>query len=115
MRPIWFIVAAMLCTAAVDRDSEPRPTPLMRTVEPSSAKPGSEVVVTGDYLGEQYVAQVYLATSDTNIPVQLVKQTASEIRFVVPAHAKAGKYGLTVLLRSADPVLIEEPVRLTVQ
>jgi IPT/TIG domain len=115
MRPIWLILVAMLCTAAVDRDDDPRPTPLMRVVEPSSAKPGSEVIVTGDYLGERYVAEVYLTASDTNIPVQLLKQTDKEIRFTVPAHTKPGRYSLTVLLRSVDPVLIEEPVQLTVQ
>src|SRR3954447_10799908 len=104
MRLICLFVAAMLCTAAVDRNDDPRPTPLMRVVEPSSATPGSEVIVTGDYLGERYVVEVYLTASDINIRVQLIKQTDKALRFTVPAHTKPGRYSLTVLLRSVDPV-----------
>jgi hypothetical protein len=33
----------------------------------------------------------------------------------VPSGVKAGAYRITVLIKSADPMLIEEPVRLVIE
>ena len=100
--------------AAVDPKSEPMPTPLMRTVEPYTAKVGTEVLVSGDNLGKNIVAEVYLMADNKNFKVEVISQAEKELKFKVPV-VKPGPYKVVVLLKSADPTLIEEPVRLVVE
>ena len=100
--------------AAVDRPTEPRPTPLMRTVEPRAAKPGMEVVVAGDHLGKNLIAEIFLTANDQNFKVEILGQTDRQVRFKVP-EVKGGTYKILVLLTTVDPILIEEPVRLVVE
>jgi hypothetical protein len=100
--------------AAVDPKSEPMPTPLMRTVEPYTAKVGMEVVVSGDNLGKHLIAEVFLTADNKNIKVDVLSQSDKELKFKVP-DVKPGAYKILVLLRSADPTIIEEPVRLVVE
>jgi hypothetical protein len=100
--------------AAVDPKAEPMPTPLMRTVEPYTAKVGMEVLVSGDNLGKNIVAEVYLMANNKNVKVEVTSQADKELKFKVPA-VKPGPYKVVVLLKSADPTLIEEPVRLVVE
>jgi hypothetical protein len=104
---------AAFSAAAVDPKAEPMPTPLMRVVEPMNAKVGAEVVVTGDNLGKSIVAEVYLTAAKQNFKVEVLEQADKEIKFKVP-NVKAGPYKLLVLMKSADPTFIEEPVRLVV-
>jgi hypothetical protein len=101
--------------AAVDPNERPMPTPLMRVVEPATVRAGNEVVATGDNLGKAVVAEVYLTANNVNTKVEVLAQADNEIRFRVPAGQKPGAYRVTVLMRSAEPVLIEEPVRLVVE
>lgn len=100
--------------AAVDPKAEPMPTPLMRVVEPMNAKVATEVVVTGDNLGKAVVAEVYLTAAKQNFKVEILSQDDKQIKFKVP-NVKPGPYRLLVLLKSADPTFIEEPVRLVVE
>lgn len=100
---------------AVDSNRDPLPTPLMRTVEPYLAKAGAEIVVSGDNLNKELVAEVYMTANQVNTKVEVLSQSAKEIRFKVPADIKPGAYKLTVLLTSADPTFIEEPVRLVIE
>jgi hypothetical protein len=101
--------------AAVDPKTEPLPTPMMRIVEPATVRPGGEVTVTGEHLGKRIVGEVYLSSNGVNTKVEVLTQTDQEIRFRVPADQKPGSYRIVVLMKSADPLLIEEPVRLIVQ
>jgi hypothetical protein len=100
---------------AVDPKAEPMPTPLMRVVEPAAVRAGDEVLATGDHLGKAIVGEVYLTADGVNTKVEVLAQTNKEIRFKVPADQKPGAYRVTVLMKSVDPVLIEEPVRLIVE
>lgn len=99
--------------AAVD-PKEPAPTPLMRTVDPYTAKIGAEVTVAGDNLSKERIAEVYMTLEKTNTKVQVTSQSDKELKFIVP-KVKPGSYRITVLLRSVDPTLIEEPVRVVVE
>jgi hypothetical protein len=99
---------------AVD-PTEPAPTPLMRTVEPGSAKVGTEVTVTGQNLGKELVAEVYLTLGKASYKVELVGQENTELKFKVPANVPPAAYRLTVLVKGAVPLLIEEPVRLVIE
>jgi hypothetical protein len=100
--------------AAVDPNRQPLPTPLMRTVEPYTAKVGDEITVKGDNLGKNLVAEVTLTAGKAAYKVDLTAQSDTEIKFNVPAAVKPGAYRITVLLNSPDPTLIEEPVKLVI-
>jgi hypothetical protein len=118
MRLALFLSVLLLLTAfafaAVDPKSEPLPTPLMRTVDPFMTKAGTEVVVAGDNLGKNIVAEVYIALDGKNTKVEVTSQSDKELKFKVP-NVKPGSYKVLVLLRSVDPTIIEEPVRLMVE
>jgi hypothetical protein len=99
---------------AVD-PAEPMPTPLMRVVEPGTARVGDEVLVTGDNLGKQYVAEIFLTAGQESHKVQVLSQEDKAVKFKVPTGVKAGPYRITVLIKRGDPILIEEPVRLLIE
>jgi hypothetical protein len=99
---------------AVD-PAEPSPTPLMRVVEPSVAKVGMDITVTGQNLGKEYVAEVYLTLGKASYKVELIEQTSTEVKFKVPANVPPDAYRITVLMKGAVPLLIEEPVRLVIE
>ena len=93
---------------------DPMPTPLMRTVDPMTAKAGDVVTVTGDNLGKELVLEVYLTDRTNKTKVSVVEQTNDTVKFKVP-NLKAGKYWLMVLANFPEPLLIEEPCRLIVE
>jgi hypothetical protein len=109
------LLQSVFAAAAVDPKSEPAPTPLMRTVSPYSAKAGAEVTIAGDNLDKKVVAEVYLSLNGKNTKVEVTGQAEKELKIRVPANFKPGSYRIVVLLRSVDPVLIEEPVRLLIE
>jgi hypothetical protein len=88
--------------------------PMMRTVDPYTAKVGIEVVVSGENLGKEIVAEVYVASEGKNTKVEVTSQAEKELKFKVP-NVKAGPYRIVVLTKGKDPSLIEEPVRLVVE
>ena len=113
--PILFsLMFGFTATAAADKDLDQRPTPIMRTVEPAAAKAGAVVLVKGDYLSSQFVSEVYVSDGVRNLKVTITEQTDTALKFTVPANCKPGKYLLVVLINALDPVLLEEPVKLTV-
>ena len=65
----------VLSAAAVDPKTEPMPTPLMRTVDPYTAKVGTEVTVSGDHLDKNIVEEVYLSVEGKNIRAEIVDQS----------------------------------------
>ena len=72
---------------AVD-PAQPMPTPLMRVVEPGTAKVGDEILVTGDNLGKQYVAEIFLTAGKESHKVQVLSQEDKAVKFIVPAGVK---------------------------
>ena len=110
---VLLLVSLVLVPALFARD--PQATPLMRVVEPATAKAGDEIAVTGDNLGKDLVAEVYLTDRTNKTKVTLTEQTETSIKFKVPASVKAGKYWLMVLANMSEPLLIEEPVRLMIE
>jgi IPT/TIG domain len=107
------LVCVFLFPAVAARD--PQPTPLMRTVEPASAKAGDTVTVTGDNLTKDVVVEVYLTDRKDKTKVAVVEQTNTTVKFKVPAQLKAGKYWLMVLANLSEPLFIEEPAFLNVE
>ena len=108
------LLVTALAFGAVDTKSEPTPTPLMRTVDPYTVKVGAEVTVAGDNLGKNLIAEVFLSANNKNIKVDVTEQSDKEVKFKVPT-VKPGSYRIVVLLKSVEPVFIEEPVRVVVE
>jgi len=105
-------VAPVLCAASRDTG----PTPLIKSVQPDSAKPGDEVTVSGTNLARNAVAAVYLTQGDKTIKVKVTSQEETEVKFLVPQDLKAGRFGIMVLTTGGDDAReIDEPVALSVE
>ena len=89
--------------------------PRMTSVDPTSAKAGAEVTVTGQNLEKENIAQVYLSDGEKDLKVELTEQTATSIKFKVPGAVKPGRFSLVVLTTTKPAKLIDQPVRLTVE
>jgi len=96
-------------------DPQVQPTPMMRSVSPETIKAGEIATVTGEYLDKSRVAELFLTNAQGDIKVQILEQSASEIKFRLPAKVVPGRYKLMILLVDIEPKLIEEPVHLTVE
>ena len=89
--------------------------PQMSSVEPGSGVGGDVLAVTGEKLDQNNVAAVYLTDGKNDVKVVITEQTATSIKFRIPAGAKPGRFALMVLTSGKDPKLIEEPVKVTVE
>jgi IPT/TIG domain len=61
--------------------------PLIREVEPVSGTYGDVLTVTGDNLDQGIVAALYLTDGKNDIKVVITEQTATSIKFQIPAGA----------------------------
>jgi hypothetical protein len=115
MRVVLFLSMLLVVAFAVTApDLKGQSMPMMRTVEPYSAKVGAEVVVSGENLGKEMIAEVYLGSGGKNTKVEVTSQADKELKFKVP-DTKPGPYRVVVLTKGAEPAMIEEPVRLVVE
>ena len=89
--------------------------PVMKEVVPATAFPGTVVLVNGEFLDRLHVAGVYLTKGTVDTKVQVVAQSKSELKFRVPADTENGCYGITVLTSAKVPMLLDQPVWLTVK
>ena len=107
-----FAVALMVAAsfAAYAQPAMPR----MASAEPMNGKVGDAIVVTGENLTKESVAKVYLTDGSNDLQVDITEQTATTVKFKIPAAAKPGRLALMVLTAGKDPKLIEQPVKVTV-
>ena len=103
-------VAFLLPIAPAFQSSMPR----MSGVEPGTGRTGEVLVIHGENLGPDCVAALYLTDGKTDLKVALIEQSATAIKFKIPAEAKPGRLALMVLTREAEPKLIEQPVKVTI-
>ena len=89
-------------------------TPRMTTVDPGNGKAGDEITVAGENLEKTNVTKVYLTDGKNDVLVDVTGQTATSIKFKIPAKATAGRFALMLLTAGKEPKLIEQPVKLTV-
>ena len=89
--------------------------PRMTTVDPGTGRAGDEITVAGENLQKAQVARVYLTDEKNDFVVDVIEQTATSIRFKIPAKAPAGRFALMLLTTGKEPKLIEQPVKLTVE
>ena len=88
--------------------------PKMTSVDPGQGKIGDELVVSGENLDKNAVAEIYLTDGKTDWKLAIVTQDGKSIKFKIPAGAKTGRFNLMLMTAGADPKLIEQPVRVTV-
>jgi hypothetical protein len=90
--------------------------PRCTAVEPMSGKTGTEVVVTGENLGKDHVAEMYFTDGKNDFKVVMTEQTPTQIKCKIPAKVEAGvRYKLMVLTKGKEPKLIEQPVRVEIE
>jgi hypothetical protein len=92
-----------------------QPMPRMSTVDPGTGKPGDEITVAGENLDKASVAKVYLTDGKNDVLLALTAQTASSVKFKIPAKSAAGRFALMLLTTGKEPKLIEQPVKLTIE
>ena len=88
--------------------------PRMASVDPDSGKVGDVVTVSGENLQKDIVGKVYLTDGKNDTQVEIVEQTATSIKFKIPAKASNGRFALMVLTLGKDAKYIEQPVKLTI-
>ncbi len=87
----------------------------MGTVEPGSGKAGSVLRVHGVHLGKNHVDEVYLTDHSFDLQVKVLNQTDDAIEFRIPPAAKPGRLQLMVKTVGKKPMLLEQPVYVTVE
>jgi len=89
--------------------------PQMSNVKPDSGKVGSVLRVHGLYLGKEKVEEVYLTDHTFDMMVKVLDQTEDSIEFRIPPSAKPGRLQLLVKTTGKNPMLLEQPVYVTVE
>ena len=111
----WSVIAALLLTVlaslAISQDAMPR----MTTVDPGNGKAGDALTVAGENLGKPGVVKLYLTDGKNDVEVEVSEQTATAIKFKIPASAKPGRFSLMILTGGKEPKYIEQPVKVTVE
>ncbi len=105
---VVLVVAAIVLVAFAQQ-----PMPRMATVEPDAGKTGDVITVTGENLAKELVAKVYLTDGTHDLQVEILEQTATAIKFKIPAKA-AGRLALMVLTSGKDAKLMEQPVKVQI-
>jgi hypothetical protein len=89
--------------------------PQMNKVQPESGKVGSVLRVHGLYLGKEKVEEVYLTDHTFDMMVKVLDQNEDSIEFRIPPSAKPGRLQLLVKTAGKKPILLEQPVYVTVE
>lgn len=107
--------AAVLFAAASFAAYAQQAMPRMVSVEPQNGKTGDVIAITGENLQQDIVAKVYLTDGKTDIIVEVLDQSATGIKFKIPAKVVSGqRLALMVLTAGKDAKLIEQPVKLQI-
>jgi len=108
-----FVVSLLVAASFVGYAQQAMPR--MTSVDPMNGKKGDVIVVTGENLQKDFVAKVYLTDGKNDVPVEVVEQTATSIKFKIPVKAAAGeRLTLMVLTTGKDAKYIEQPVKLLI-
>jgi hypothetical protein len=89
--------------------------PAMKNVEPDSGKIGSVLQVHGVFLDKTKVDEVYLTDHTFDMKVKVLGQSDDVIEFRIPPSVKPGRLQLLVKTTGHEPMLLEQPVFITVE
>jgi hypothetical protein len=87
----------------------------MHTVQPDTGKIGSVLRVQGVFLEKTNVDEVYLTDHTFDMKVKVLAQTSDWIEFRIPPFVKPGRLELLLKTAGKDPVLMEQPVYITIE
>jgi hypothetical protein len=105
---VFLFLAA--CFVATAQQASPR----MTAAEPGNGKVGAEIAVTGENLQKELVAKVYLTDGKTDLQCEVTAQSATSIKFKIPAKAE-GRMAVMVLTAGKDAKYIEQPVKISIE
>jgi IPT/TIG domain len=117
---IRILIGCVVCigfsaASAAAADGPYRPVPMIKVVEPETAKVGDTLTATGAHLDKALVAGLYMIQGEKTIEVKMASQTEEAIKFTIPGSVKPGRFQLMVLTTGANPQFLEEPVYFTVE
>jgi len=87
----------------------------MKKVQPATGKIGSVLRINGNFLGKARVDEVYLTDHTFDMKVKVLDQTEDSIEFRIPPFVKPGRLQLLVKTTGKEPMLLEQPVYITVE
>ncbi|MGD0962630.1 MAG: IPT/TIG domain-containing protein [Candidatus Acidiferrales bacterium] len=105
-RSILLAVAVLLSTIALSQS-----TPKITKVDPPSGKVNDSLTVSGESLGKDSVAAVFLSDDKSDFKATIVSQAADKIVMKVP-QVKPGGYNVSIQVGTG---ILIEPVRFTVE
>ncbi len=118
MRLSWklFIPLILLAVAAPPLLLAQEVIPRFTSVEPASGKVGVDIVITGENIGKENVAELYFTDGTNDFKTPMLEQTATTIKCKIPKGVSSGvRYRLMLLTRGKEPKLIEQPVRVEIE
>jgi hypothetical protein len=89
--------------------------PQMNNVQPEAGKVGAVLRAHGVFLGKAKVDEVYLTDHTLDMKVKVLDQKDDVIEFRIPPSVKPGRLQLLVKTTGKQPLLLEQPVYVTVQ
>ena len=89
--------------------------PQMSTVQPDNGQIGTVLRVHGLYLGKDKVDEVYLTDHTFDMKVKVLDQTDDSVEIRIPPSAKPGRLQFLVKTTGKKPLLLEQPLYITVQ
>ena len=89
--------------------------PQMNNVQPDGGKIGSVLRVHGVFLDKAKVDEVYLTDHTFDMKVKVLDQKDDVIEFRIPPSVKPGRLQLLVKTPGKQPLLLEQPVYVTVE
>jgi hypothetical protein len=89
--------------------------PFMQKVQPDSGAIGSVLKIQGEFLGKAAVDEVYLSDHTFDMKVKVLAQADNTIEFRIPPFAKPGRFQLVLKTAGKEPLIIEQPVYITVE
>jgi hypothetical protein len=108
------LMVPLLLTASVVAWAQ-QAMPRMTTVDPANGKGGDIIAVTGENLQKDLVTKVFLTDGKNDLAVEVTEQTATTIKFKIPAKAAVGqRLTLMVLTTGKDAKYIEQPVKVMI-
>lgn len=87
----------------------------INSVDPLTGRVGDTIGCAGEGIDAAKVEELYLTDGTNDIKVQILEQNDTAIKFKVPSGVKPGRYSLMIKTKGADPKLLEQPVKLTVE
>src|SRR5258708_35969259 len=96
------LIVCLVCLSfasaiALAADEPYRPVPMIKAINPDSAKAGDELTATGTHLDKTLVAELFMIQGEKTIQVKITSQKEDAIKFAVPATVTPGRYQLMVL------------------